>query len=83
LSKRGHRCDLLQALNVSEPFAAASAFARELRDRGMSQREVLELFDATRTELASDADERRYNAILDVMDLIAGWCHPMNAIFER
>jgi len=75
--------DLLQALNVAEPFAAASAFACELRDRGMSQGEVLELFDAARAQLASDIDERRYNAILDVMDLIAGWCHPTNAIFER
>ena len=40
----------------------------------MPQAELLALFDAARERHARDADETNCEAILDAMDLIAGWC---------
>jgi hypothetical protein len=57
--------------------------ARELRGTGVSQSELLALYDSFRELHATDADETRYNAILDTMDFIAGWCRPSQSIYPE
>ena len=71
------------ALDSADSFGAAFNLAVELRDSGMSQPELLELFDASRARHHDDVDERRYDAVLDVMDLIVGWCSPGRALFPQ
>lgn len=40
------------------------------------------LFDEYRQRHHADKDETRYDAILDVMDYITGWCSPQNRLFD-
>jgi hypothetical protein len=63
-----------QALRSVRPTDELLALARALRAGGMSQTDMYELFDRYRAAHHGDADEMCYNAILDTMDVIAGWC---------
>lgn len=72
---------LVSALTGPEPFVAARSLAIDLRDAGMPQSELLALFDAARQRHSTDADEARYNAVLDVMDLIVGHCIPSSQLY--
>jgi hypothetical protein len=47
----------------------------------MPQAELLALFDAARERHGGDADETSYDAILDTMDLITGWCAPSQRLY--
>ena len=55
--------------------------ARQLRDRGLSQNELTDLFERFRAQHESDEDESVYDAILDAMDFIAGWCRADQRLF--
>lgn len=71
-----------RALMESSPIDALATVAKEVKSEGMSQRDMYYLFDGYRDRHQTDKDETRYNAILDVMDLITGWCSPQNRLFE-
>jgi hypothetical protein len=83
----------MQPLSPIERVASALAgaaladalldLARRLRDEGMAQCDQLALHDRFRERLASDVDETCYNAILDAMDHIAGWCSPSEALYPK
>jgi hypothetical protein len=62
------------ALQQPEPASAAYELARALRDEGMAQLAMYQMFDAFREAHQRDADETIYNAVLDTMDFICGWC---------
>ncbi|WP_217699010.1 hypothetical protein [Prosthecobacter debontii] len=70
------RARLENALQDSEPSRAVHALAIALRDEGMSQIEMHQLFDEFRAKHANDTDETYYDAVLDSMDFIVGWCSP-------
>jgi hypothetical protein len=70
------------ALRESSPSSALVALARELKAEDTTQREMYQLFDEYRAEHESEANESRYNAILDTMDVIAGWCKPDSRLFD-
>ena len=70
------------AIKEPDAFVAARALAIELRNIGMTQSEMQKLFDDARQRHSTDPDERSYNAILDVMDLINGWCSPGIEIYS-
>ena len=55
--------------------------AVQLRDEGMAQQELYGLFDRFRAIHQNDSDEAKYEAILDSMDLISGWCSPSECLF--
>jgi hypothetical protein len=69
------------ALAASPPHGALLRLAQELREGAMPQAELLALFDAARERHANDADETNYEAILDTMDLITGWCAPSRSLY--
>ena len=58
-----------------------TAFARTLKSEGHTQTDVMSLFDGFRSLHESDSDETIYNTLLDVMDLITGYCPRDQAIF--
>lgn len=60
----------------------ALALAQALRDEGMSQLELYRLFDEFRANHESDADEILYDAVLDTMDCISGWCSPSSRLYD-
>jgi len=70
------------ALLETSPVNALAILARALKAEGMSQREMYELFDAYRAKHQDDSDETRYDAILDNMDMIVGYCRPSHALFD-
>lgn len=72
-----------RALASTDVGAALYALACDLRDVGETEQEVCGLFDLFRSIHDADEDETLYNAILDIMDCITGWCAGNAAIFKR
>jgi hypothetical protein len=70
------------ALQQAEPRRAAYELAGTLRDEGMSQFDMNRLFDEFRAAHESDADETVYDAVLDTMDFISGWCSPGSQLYD-
>jgi hypothetical protein len=56
-------------------------YARELKSEGMSQRELYKLYSKY-AEFYQARDQAKYDAILDILDLIWGYCSPSSALFE-
>jgi hypothetical protein len=71
----------LALTEIAGPNPSLWSLALEFKDEGMSQQEMYQIFDLFRAKHQNDADETKYNAILDTMDVIWGWCSPDNRIF--
>lgn len=69
------------ALGEPSPFNALHVLAKALRAEGMPQADMYRVFDEYRARHADDHDETRYNALLDVMDFICGYCSLANKLF--
>ena len=69
------------ALRQSNPFDAAIELAIALRDAGLPRAHLRQLFNDARKRHSADADERQHDALLDVLDRIAGWCSPAQALY--
>lgn len=76
-----YQARLLGSLQSSDPARAAYRLAEQLRDEGMEQLAIFRLYDRTREQI-HDGDPR-YDAILDTMDCIVGYCSPAARLFER
>ena len=76
------RARLEIALGQALPSRAAYELARQFRDEGMSQSEMYRLFDEFRSLHKSDTDEAIYDAVLDTMDSIGGWCSPSARLYD-
>lgn len=48
----------------------------------MTQLVMYRLFDAFRATHERDADETIYNAVLDTMDFICGWCDASRRLYD-
>jgi hypothetical protein len=70
------------ALIEPSPSVALLTLAEALKSEGMSQQEMYRLFNEHRARHEHDKDETCYNAILDVMDFIVGWCSPHSRLFD-
>jgi hypothetical protein len=70
------------ALQQPQPGLAAFELARALRDEGMSQLALYQVFDEFRAIHATGADEILFDAVLDTLDFISGWCSPSCRLFD-
>ena len=70
------------ALREPQPAHAVTALAEALKNEGMTQLEMYRLYDQYRAKHQSDTDETIYDAILDAMDHIVGWCSPGSRLFD-
>ena len=70
------------ALAGTNPSQALVAVAQAFKAEGMTQRDMYDLFDQYRAGHENDADETKYDAILDTMDFIVGHCTPNAGLFE-
>ncbi|MGV3664073.1 MAG: hypothetical protein ACO1TE_28130 [Prosthecobacter sp.] len=68
-------------MNDPSAFAAAYELAEQLRDEGMSQQELYQLYDQFCERHHDDTDDTRLDAVLDTLDFITGWCHPGRRLF--
>jgi hypothetical protein len=57
------------------------ALARALSIEGKTQREVFDAFDAMRASLQAESRDFDEDAVMGVMDRIAGWCPPGERLF--
>lgn len=69
------------ALESPSPFEALFSLAQDLKSEGMSQDEMQVIFDHFRAVHQDDVDETKYDAILDTMDFIVGWCSSGKELF--
>ena len=51
------------------------------KQSGMDKDTMLSVLDSLRLEMRQKGDERTEDAIMDYMDLVAGWCSPRWRIF--
>jgi hypothetical protein len=74
------------ACAAPRPAQALHALARELRDKGLEQRVLYDLFDSCRARHTDDEDDdEAFDGLCDTMDFICGWHspgHPM-ALFPE
>lgn len=68
------------ALASASPFDALLALAWELKGEGRDQEAMYSLFDAVRAELHEN-EGQKYDAVLDVMDIISGHCTPEKRLY--
>lgn len=54
--------------------------AKSFKNEGMTQKKMYKLFDSYREKF--EDDEVKYDAILDTMDYIVGYCHPNYALYD-
>lgn len=67
------------ALRSPEPARALRSVVLELADEGGEKSEIyarLEKLLVDRRRCREDHSESEEDAVLDVMDALAGWCHP-------
>jgi hypothetical protein len=69
------------AIGSSSPFDALLVLSQSLKTEGLSQREMYDLF-ASYARRYQEHDESKYEAIVDTMDLICGYCAPSKRLFE-
>jgi hypothetical protein len=61
------------ACAAKQPAQALHSLAKALRDEGMEQQALYDLFDSNRAIRTDDADEAAFDALCDEMDLVCGW----------
>jgi hypothetical protein len=72
---------VLEALAMPDPTKGAYECAVQLRTEGVTQIEMYLVFAGVREDL-QDGDPR-YDAVLDTMDCIVGFCSPHAKLFAR
>lgn len=70
-----------RALKAADPYASLYALVLVLRDENAGRERLYDLLDRARVRHAADSDERAYDAILDVLDCVMGFCPPSRALF--
>jgi hypothetical protein len=63
-------------LHSSQPPEELRSLVLRLHAEGFDQAAILERFENVRRQLREAGREKEEDAILDVMDLITGWCSP-------
>ncbi len=69
------------ALGGRDPVSSAYDLAVKFRDSGMPQDRLFRIFDTVRARHRDDTDESRYDAVMDVLDFIGGWCSPGRLLY--
>ncbi len=65
-----------QALRSSKPVNELRNLVMRLVAAGQPRQAILELFERARQELRQADRETAEDAVIDVMDLLVGWCSP-------
>ena len=71
-----------EALESSEPFEALRSLAQSWAVQGMPQAEMYAAFEQQLQRQSHAEGERRYDALVNTMDLIVGWCAPGTALYK-
>jgi len=64
------------ALNSSNALAALRSLVGELSTGGSNKATILKIFEQQRQRLRVANRESDEDIVMEVMDALAGWCHP-------
>jgi len=81
VSERAQILKLESALQTAAPFESLLALAQQMKEQGVTQKDMYELFAAQRLRYM-DTNESYADVIADVLDRIVGWCQPAHRLFE-
>ncbi len=70
------------AIQKEDGIDALYKTAVSMKDAGVSKENTLAQFTSLSQKHAQAEDETIYNAILNVMDCIVGWCSPHLKIYD-
>jgi len=65
-----------EALDCLEPVEALRSLVLELSAKGYNKTAIMQIFEKQRQQLRSANREAEEDAVMDVMDLLVGWCSP-------
>ena len=77
------QAELATSITADDPSSALRATARAFRDAGVLQAELYAMLDLLRAAHDGDPDETIYDAVLETMDLAAGWGPRGEALYDR
>lgn len=75
----GHRQQLLDAALSEDPTAKMRTLAQRFLDAGTHAEQLLQDLDAIREAVPEQTEE----SVLEVMDLLTGWCAPSARLTPR
>jgi hypothetical protein len=76
------RIQIQAALNHACSVKSLVELAITFKSQGMTQAAMYRLFDEYRQQHEDDADETIYEALIDTLDIIAGWGPNEARLFE-
>lgn len=71
--------ELNELITGDQPLRRVASRLREFRDRGLTRIEARQIFEALRGRAADEAQEDR---ILEVLDIVAGFCSPELTVWD-
>ena len=74
---------LRAALAGQPPYDGLLVLAKQLREEGIPQNVLMDLFTEFHLKHRDDADEARSDAICEVIDSIVRWCQASNRIYPE
>lgn len=70
------------ALDAPQPGDHLFHLATAFKEKGLTQAQIYSLFTDFLARHEEDEDETKYDALIDVLDFISGYCHPSKALFK-
>jgi hypothetical protein len=67
---------LEESLKSAKPVLELRSVVLRLNSQGMTKGAILERLERTRKKLRTAGREKEEEAVMDVMDFLAGWCSP-------
>ena len=80
-SLRQAQLELAASMASDDPSSVLRATVETFRDAGMSQDELCAMLEALRTAHDSNEDETIYDAVVDTLDFVVGWCPRGNGLY--
>ena len=77
------RSDIRAALESDDPLPALTQVVRALKDQGCGQREVYNLLEEMRHEVAAEGAEPSEDVLLEVMDFVSGFSNERHRIWDE
>jgi hypothetical protein len=80
---RNIRSEIHAALGSDDPLTAVTQAVRGLKQQGCGQREVYDLLEQMRHDLAADGREADEDVLLEVMDFVSGFASERQRIWDE
>ncbi|PSK92527.1 hypothetical protein [Taibaiella chishuiensis] len=73
---------ITRALASAEPHTQGYALLVEMKDKGLSSEQAYTLLESLRAGVRAAAGEQREDLLLEMMDIVTGFCPPQRRIWQ-